>query len=181
MKTQHKQQGFIHNIILPALVVMGIVLAGWSAIANKNQIGLNIARSADEARGQIKKVEDVLKWCKVVYPGGNNGMTYSAGAEGHVVLPASPADGSWVLARNIVCPGVNKNLWTASGEILTKPALYLTDWDYLNDSTGVYIRASAEGGGEYGKAVLKQVSSRLHSSQYTLTNDDSTLSIKLIQ
>lgn len=181
MNTLHKQKGFIHNIILPSLIIMGIVLAGWSAIANKNQVGLNIARSADEARGQIKKIEDVLKWCKVIYPGGNNGRTYAAGAEGHVVLPASPADGSWVSARNLDCPGSGKNLWLASGEILTQPALYLTDWEYLNDSTGVYIRASADGAGDYGKAVLKQISLRMHVAQYTFTNANATLSIKLIQ
>lgn len=181
MTIRSKQKGFLQNIILPALVLMGIILAGWNAIAQKNQVGLNIARSTDEARAQIKKIEDVLKWCKVVFPGGNNGRTYAAGAEIHVVFPSSPADGSWIPARNIDCPGSGKNLWLASGEFLGQPPLYLTEWEYLNDSTGIYVRTSTENSNAYGIAVLKQVSLRLHSSQYTFTNSNSALRIKLIQ
>ncbi len=177
--SQQRQRGLIHNLILPSLVLVGLVLAGWSAIANKNQVGLNIGRSVDESREQLKKLSTALKWCQVVYPAGNNGQVYAPGAEKHVILPASPADGSWVSARTLVCPGLaDRTLWAATGDFLPKPGLYLGDWQYRNDDTGVYLRISVDAAGnEYGRAVLRQMSLRLQDGQFALTDDGDTLQI----
>lgn len=174
-----RQKGLIHNLILPSLVLVGIVLAGWSAIANKNQVGVNIAASVDDSRAQIKKIETALKWCQVLYPAASNGQVYAPGAETHSVLPASPAAGGWMPVRNVVCPGVpTKTLWAATGDFLPKSGLYLGEWEYMNSDTGVFIRISVESpGNEYGRAVLRQISSRLHAGQFALTNNGDTLQI----
>jgi len=156
-------------MILPSLVLMGIVLAGMSAITNKNQQGLIIAKSVDDARDQLKTLQNALKWCQVVYPAGDNQQTYAPGAESHVIFPASPS-GGWMPARNMVCPGIpSKTIWAAAGELLPKPGTYLGEWQYKNDSTGIYFKvAVTPTGNQNGKAVLTQISSRLQSGQFNL-------------
>ncbi len=179
MLVQKKQRGLIHNLILPALVLTGIVLAGWSQMINKNQTGVNIARSVDDSRAQLKKIQTALNWCQVVYPSGNNGKTYAPGSESHAVLPASPDGGGWMPVRQLVCPGVpTKTLWAATGDMLPLSGLYLGDWEYLNNDSGVYLRISVESpGNEYGQAVLKQISTRLHPDQFKIVNGGDTLQV----
>lgn len=179
MRTVNKQRGIIHNLILPSLVLVGIVLAGWSAMINKNQVGVNISRTVDDSREQLKKIETTLKWCQVVYPAGNNGFIYAPGAESHAVLPRSPDDGSWMPIRNVVCPGVaSKNLWLATGDFLPKSGLYLGDWEYQNVDAGVFLRISVDvPGNVYGQAALKQVASRMQAGQFAILNGGDTLRI----
>lgn len=179
MLIRKRQRGLIHNLILPSLVLTGIVLAGWSQMINKNQIGQNIARSVDESRAQLVKIQTALKWCQVVYPSGDNGKVYAPGAEAHSILPASPDGGGWVSVRQLVCPGApSKTLWAATGDTLPLAGLYLGDWEYLNNDTGVYLRISVDtSGNEYGQAVLKQISTRLHPDQFQLVNGGDTLQI----
>lgn len=167
------QKGFIQNLILPSLILMGVVVMGWGQIMNQNQVGLNIARSADLAREQLAQVRSVLNWCRVMYPGGDNGMGH------HKNMPASPLDESWVSLRTITCPGnvAAGSIWAAAKANLSMPALYLAEWEYRVIAGGVYLRLSvASPGDSYGRSVLEQVARRLHASEKNLTGD--TLEIK---
>lgn len=174
MKHRHSQRGLIHHLILPSLILMGIVLAGWSQIVNQNQVGVSIGRSVDATRAQLAQIQRALNWCRVMYPAGDNGTGL------HPNLPASPADGSWMTLRDVVCPGEpDKTLWAATQEPLPMSGLYLQEWEYRNSAGGVYYRIRAEmhpGDGEptvnpYGQAVLSQVAARLHPSLRTLSED----------
>lgn len=174
-----KQQGFVQNLVLPALILTGIVLAGWSHMLNRNQVGISINKSVDTSREQLTQVQKVLNWCKVVYPAGNNGQTYATGAEHHVALPASPADGTWMPLRNIRCPGdTSQTLWSAAREFLPMPGLYLSEWEYKNSSAGIFVRLTVDSpGSEYGRAVLTQLAQRMHAEQKSFTNGGDSLEI----
>lgn len=174
-----KQNGFVQNLVIPALILTGIVLAGWSQMLNRNQVGIAINKSVDASRDQLAQVQKVLSWCKVVYPAGNNGQTYPVGAEHHVALPASPADGSWMPLRNIRCPGdTSQTIWSAAREFLPMPGLYLSEWEYRNTGAGIFVRVTVDApGSEYGRAVLDQLSRRIHADQKVFTNGGDSLEI----
>lgn len=165
-----RQAGFIHNLILPALILMGIVISNLGLMYLQNQQGVTIARSVDTTRGQLQQIQQALAWCRVMYPGANNG---NAAVPSNKNLPASPVDGSWVPVRNIQCPGdLTQTLWQASHDMLAMPGSFLNEWEYRNIVGGVYVRTSVQAAGdENGRAVLAQVATRLAPSQKNLTGD----------
>lgn len=171
------QAGFIQNLIIPSLILAGIVLAGWSMMANKNQTGVNIGRSVDESRATLTVAQNALNWCRAVYPAGNNGESFAVGSEHHTILPGS--GGAWVPLRNIKCPGdTSQTLWSASHTFLPLPGMYLAEWEYKNDDTGIYLRIStASAGDPYGRAVLSQIASRIHPEQRMTANGGDALDV----
>lgn len=162
------QRGFLHNLVLSALVLMGVVLMGWGYMQNQNQAGVAIARSVDTTRAQMDQVQKVLGWCRVMYPAGDNGTGF------HKNLPGSPLDSSWVALRNVVCPGdtASGSIWLAAREQLGVPGQFLNEWEYRNVAAGVYLRTSVQSAGDpLALAVLAQVAARLPASQKNLTGD----------
>lgn len=169
-----KQYGFIHNLILPSLILMSVAVMGWGYLMNRNQEGIRIAQAVDLARTQMVQIQGVLNWCRVMYPGANNGLAH------HKNMPASPSDGSWIQMRAAVCPGAVAagTLWEAAHDQLAAPSILLNEWEYQILATGVYLRLSVRTPGEpLGRAVLTQFASRIHAAQKTLAGD--TLVIKL--
>lgn len=170
---RNKQRGFIQNLILPSLILMGVVVMGWGYILNAGGTAKQITTSVDTAREQLVQLNSVINWCRVMYPGADNGLAH------HKNLPASPVDESWIPVRNAVCPGAPAagTVWQAAKETLTMPGRFLAEWEYRNVPTGVFFRLSVETAGDTnGQAVLEQVARRLHASQQTLTGD--TLEIR---
>lgn len=161
------QQGFLQNLIIPALILMGVVLMGWNYTVASLQNGQAIARSVDTTRAQLDQIQKVLNWCRAMYPAGNNGTAF------HKNLPGSPAGDAWTPTRTLVCPGdTSGTLWQASREQLSVPGMYLSEWEYRNIAGGVYLRISVQAPGDTtGQSVLTQVSARLTPSQKNLTGD----------
>lgn len=178
MRQFNKQRGFLHNLVIPALMMMGIVLAGWGYMMNQNQVGQNVGRSVDNARTQLEKIQNVLNWCRVMYPNGNNGLGGSQPS-----MPGSPVDGSWVPARDITCPGAPAiTVWLAAHDQLSMPGQFLGEWEYRYVPTGVgagvFLRVSTAVASDVnGRAVLTQVASRLHASQKNLSGDTLVITI----
>lgn len=147
---------------------------GWGYLMNRNQEGVRIAQAVDLARTQMNQIQGVLNWCRVMYPGANNGLTH------HKNMPASPVDGSWIQMRSAVCPGAVAagTLWEAAHDQLASPSNLVDEWEYRVVPGGVYLRLSVRTPGEaLGRAVLAQFASRIHAAQKTLGLD--TLEIKL--
>ena len=170
------QSGFIHNLILPSLLLMGVVMAGISHMYGQSRTTQNIAASVDTARVQLEQIRAVLNLCYVVYPTGNNGITPA-----YRNYPASPMDGSWTSMRDAECPGdPGRTVWLTARETLTTPGMYISGWEYQNTAAGVKVRVSAAAAGDTrGQAVLSQIASRIDSSQKTVTAD--TVEILIVQ
>lgn len=169
-----KQRGFIHNLILPSLILMSVAVMGWGYLMNRNQEGIRIAHAVDLARTQLVQIQGVLNWCRVMYPGANNGLAH------HKNMPASPVDGSWLQMRAAVCPGAVAagSLWEAAHDQLAAPSNLVAEWEYRVTAAGVFLRLSVGSAGDpLGRAVLAQFASRIHAAQKTLAGD--TLEIKL--
>lgn len=161
------QKGFIQNLILPALVLIGIALTGLGYISNTSASARAITASVDLTRDQLQQIRETLNWCRVVYPAGDNGVTAQSRN-----LPDSPVDGSWVSIRDIRCPGdPSSPIWNIAKSMLTKQGPFLADWEYRNHTSGVWVRISAANSNENGLTVIKRVATRLQPGQFSMTGN----------
>lgn len=167
MVTRKTQQGFLQNLIIPALLLVGVVLMGWGQVFQAASNGQAVARSVDTARAQMDQIHKALDWCRVMYPAGDNGTGV------HKNLPGSPLDGSWTPVRTIICPGASTmTLWAATRTQLGAPGVHLGEWEYKNIASGVYLRASVTVAGDPdARGVLSQLAARLPVAQKNLTGD----------
>lgn len=167
--SRHSQFGFIHNLILPSLAILGIVVVGIGAVMDRNQRGISIAESTTRARDQLTTIRDALTLCRVTWPGGNNGTGFN------VNYPATPGAGTWGDVSAIICPGPSANLWTALNISLPPAPNWVSGWQYQNSASGILLKIDAlQQDGEY---VLAQVAQRIPATEKTLTT--TSLQIKL--
>ncbi len=165
------QSGFLHNLLVPTLLIFGVMLAALSQINNTNVKGQAIAASVDTTRMQLTQIRQALTLCRTIYPSGDNLTGFNP------VYPKTTG-GTWESVRVVKCPvdntGTNEiNLWLVAKGQMTNQGAFLLDWEYKNDAGGVKVRLRTEvAGDQYGNAVLSQVASRLHVDEKTLNADE---------
>lgn len=156
---QH-QRGFIQNLILPSLVLLGIVIGSLNYLLDTNQRGRAISENAQKARNHISVVRDALTVCRVTWPAGDNGTGVN------VNYPATPGGGEWGPIENLVCPGSGTNLWVATNYMLSQYAADVDPWQYQNTTNGIKIRIASKN--QDGDFILKQVAQRLSAGEQDL-------------
>lgn len=170
MRTR-KQQGFIHNMVIAALVLMGVMTVGYGYLSDRNQRGLSIAESVRIAREQITLIRDALTTCYITWPAGNNGTA------NHPVYPLTPSVTEYGSINDLVCPGAAANLWTAINYPAPVAPPYMVQWQYKNTATGIFIKLEAST--LDGNAVVAQVEKRIPADDKTVQAD--SIVIRLLQ
>jgi hypothetical protein len=168
---RNKEGGFIHNLVLGSLVLIGVLAVAAGYLMDRNQRGLSIAESTRIAREQIPIIRDALMACFVTWPAGNNGTG------NHPPYPATPGVGAWGSINDLVCPGAGTSLWTAIRYNVPNAPVYMAQWQYQNVASGIYIKLEAAS--PDGNAVVQQVATRIPASEKTVTA--SSLTIQLMQ
>lgn len=164
------QFGFIQNIILGSLILLGVAVMGLNVLSERNQRGLSIAESTKTARAQLEIIRDALSACRVTWPAGNNGTGF------HVMYPATPGVGSWGDVNALVCPGAGSNIWTAIKYSPPVAPRAVSAWQYQNTASGIFVKI--ESSEDDGNGVIAQVALRIPAAEKTVTS--SSLIIKLM-
>ena len=127
--TRRRERGFAVGMILMGIALLGVVTYAIAAGSRSSASGMTGVGRIASLTAQAGLIRQSVEHCS---------LNWADGA-----MPATPTGG---LVSNLVCPGVNQNIWTgtvaAAGPLPAPPAGF-NAWTYANDAQGVRISAAA--------------------------------------
>lgn len=147
------QSGFAIGYILAVLALVAITSAVVAITSRSNQRFRAIEANTEQLRSQVNQIRNALNICITMFPLGNNGTSHNV---------RYPAGATAVPASTLTCPGdgssSNQIFQGKNGGYLNPVPAGFSDWQYVNDASGIYVTITSDGSNDLGIAMDRAAS-----------------------